>query len=327
MILQISNRTICPPLPETCWSQHDSDNRQDSAPGLSAAGATGSPLQDASNHPDLSQRGAHPDAADLARKAHQAEQKRARRAAMSEQQAEAVRAANASAHKKSRSVRRKVPAAAAGYAALSMTVMSTLFRSSCAAAAAAAPPQQPIEPQPSATSASDLIHPTTLPQAIAPLPPLPAVPNMASVNPNQSIMHGPSHPPVQQHPFSLQAFPPVPVDPNMTGSTQGSMQTPPLSAQILNGEPAEPQRLTWLHVGAAKRTAPRQPAGGPVGPQGPPAPQNPSINPQDQPPHSPHNATVYAADLYSGPTTFSRRAWVTDMEALCVKVIHTGQTQ
>ena len=196
MILQVSNRTICPPLPEACWSQHDTDCRQDPAPDLPAAVATGSPLQDASNLPDLSQPGAQPDAAELARKAHQAQQKRARRAAMSEQQAEAVRAANASAHKKTRSVRRRAPAAAAGYAALSMTVMSTLFGSS-SAAAAAQPPQQPIGPQLSATTP---IPPTTLPRAIAPWPPLPAVPNMTSLNPNQSIMHDPSHAPVQQHP-------------------------------------------------------------------------------------------------------------------------------
>ncbi len=113
---------------------------------------------------------------------------------MSQQQAEAVRAADASAHKKSRSVRHKVPPAAAGYTALSMTVMATLFGSS---AAASQSPQQPMWPQPNAITASGLIPPgmiPTQPQAHAPLPPLPADPNMTSVNPNQSIMHDPSQP-------------------------------------------------------------------------------------------------------------------------------------
>ena len=89
------------------------------------------------------------------------------------------------------------------------------------------------------------------PQAFAPLPPLPADPNLTNVNPNQSIMHDPSQPPqapVQQHPSSLQPFPTVPADPNMTSSTQVSMQEPPLSTQVLDTELAEPQRLTWLHV-------------------------------------------------------------------------------
>ena len=105
---------------------------------------------------------------------------------MSIQQAEAVRAANASAHKKSRSVRHKVPPSAAGYAALSMTVMATLFRSN---AAASQSPQQPMWPQPNAITASGLIPPGMIPmqpQALAPLraslPPLPADPNMTSVS-------------------------------------------------------------------------------------------------------------------------------------------------
>ena len=266
--------------------RHDVDRRQAPVTDAPAAPvATGKPLQDASNLPDLS----HQQTAEVARKARRAQHKRDVRAAMSEQQAEAVRATDARAHKKSRSVRYKVPAAAAGCAAQSMTVMATLFGSSSAAAAAAAQhPQQVIGPQPSATSASGHIPPTTLPQAIAPLP---AVPNMTSVNLNQRIMHDPSHAPVQQHPSALQPFPPVPADPNMTGSTQGSMQPPLLSAQVPDREPAEPQRLTWLHVGAAKRTALRQPAR-------PPAPRIPSMNPEDQLPHSPHSTTIYAADLY-----------------------------
>ena len=142
---------------------------------------------------------------------------------MSEQQAAAVRAANTSAHQRSRSSRHKASPAVAGCSALSLTVMEALFGSSPAAAAAAQPPQQPVWPQPSATTASGLIPPTTLPQAIAPLPPLPAEPNTTSVNLNQSIMHDQSQPsqaPVQQHPFSLQSFPSVPADPNMTGPIQ-----------------------------------------------------------------------------------------------------------
>ncbi|KAL0044745.1 hypothetical protein WJX82_007918 [Trebouxia sp. C0006] len=63
--------------------------------------ATGKPLQDASNLPDLS----HQQTAEVARKARRAQHKRDVRAAMSEQQAEAVRATDARAHKKSRSVR------------------------------------------------------------------------------------------------------------------------------------------------------------------------------------------------------------------------------
>ena len=116
-------------------------------PDLPAAVATGSPLQDSCNLPDLSQRAAQPDAAKLARKAHETQQKPARRAAMSEQQADAVRAADASGHKKRRSTRHKVSPAVAGYSALSMTVMAALFGSSPAAAAAAQPSQQPIWPQ------------------------------------------------------------------------------------------------------------------------------------------------------------------------------------
>ncbi len=69
------------------------------------------------------------------------------------------------------------------------------------------------------------------------------------------------------------------------------MHVPPLSTQVPDMEPAEPQQLTWLQVGAAKQTAPRQPARGP-------APQIPSINPEDQPPHSPHSTSIYAADLH-----------------------------
>ncbi len=115
---------------------------------------------------------------------------------------------------------------------------------------------------------------------------------MTSVNPNQRIMHDPSH---------------APADPNMTGSTQGSMQPPPLSAQVPDREPAEPQRLTWLHVGAAKRTAPRQPARDPLGPQGLSAPQIPSINLEDQPPHSLHSTTIYTADLYCLHPAFQRQ--------------------
>ena len=84
----------------------------------------------------------------------------------------------------------------------------------------------------------------------------------------------------------------------MTGSTQVSMQEPLLSAQVPDTEPAEPQRLIWLRIGAAKRTAPRQSARGPLGPQGPLAPQIPSINPEDQPSHSPDSTSVYAADLH-----------------------------
>ncbi len=174
-------------------NRHDIDCRQ--APVTKAPAApvpTGAPLQDASNQPDLS----HQQTAE-AGKARRAQHKRDVRAVMSQQQAEVVRATDARAHKKSRSVRYKVPAAAAGYAALSMTVMATLFGSSSAAAAAPPPPQQPIGPQPSATSASGLEPPATLPQAIAPLP---AVPNMTSVNLNQRITHDPSHAPVQQHP-------------------------------------------------------------------------------------------------------------------------------
>ena len=155
----------------------------------------------------------------MARKVRRAQHQPEVRAAMSEQQAAAVRTADASAHKKSRSVRHKVSPAVAGYSALSMTVMTALLGSS--PAAAAQPPQQPIGPQPSATAASGLIPPTTFPQAIAPLAPLPAVPNMTSVNPSQGIMHDPSHMPVQQHPSSLQPFPPVPADPNMTHCESG----------------------------------------------------------------------------------------------------------
>lgn len=162
--------------------------------------------------------------------------------------------------------------------------MATLFGSS---AAASRPPQQPMWPQPNAITASGLIPPGMIPmqpQALAPLPPLPAVPNMTNVNPNQSIIHDPSRPsqaPVQQHSCSFQPFPTVLADPNMTNSTEVSMQESPLSAQVLDTELAEPQRLTWLHVGAAKLTALQQPAGGPLGPPGPPAPQIPSINPED----------------------------------------------
>lgn len=50
----------------------------------------------------------------------------------------------------------------------------------------------------------------------------------------------------------------------MTGSTQVSMQETPLSAQVPDTEPAKPHRLTWLHIDAAKQTAPRQPARGPL---------------------------------------------------------------
>ncbi len=183
--------------------------------------ATSTPLQDASSLPDLShQRPAQLEAAEVARKARRAQHQREVKAAMSEQQAVAARTADASAHKKSRSVRHKVSPAIAGYSALSMTVMAALLGSSPAAAAAAAaqPSQQPIGPQPNATAASGLMPPTTLPQPIAPLPPLPAVPNMTSVNPDQSIIHDPSH---------------APADPNMTGSTQGSMQPPPYQLRFL----------------------------------------------------------------------------------------------
>ncbi|KAL0046795.1 hypothetical protein WJX82_010119 [Trebouxia sp. C0006] len=62
--------------------------------------ATGTPLQDASNLPDLS----HPQTAEVARKARRAQHKRDVRAAMSEHQVEAVRATNAHAHKKSSNV-------------------------------------------------------------------------------------------------------------------------------------------------------------------------------------------------------------------------------
>ena len=56
--------------------------------------ATGTPLQDASNLPDLShQQAAQPDAAEVARKARRAQGKGDVRAAMFEQQAKAVRAA------------------------------------------------------------------------------------------------------------------------------------------------------------------------------------------------------------------------------------------
>ena len=119
-----------------------------------------------------------------------------------------------------------------------------------------------LTPQPNAITARGLIPPGMMsmqPQALAPLSPLPADPMMTSVQPNQSIMHDASQPsqaPVQQHPSSLQPFPPVPADPNMTGCTQVSMQEPPVSAQVPDTEPAEPQRLTWLHIDAAKQTAP-----------------------------------------------------------------------
>ena len=125
---------------------------------MPAAVATGSPLQDSRILPDLSQRAAQPDAAELARKAHQAQQKRARRAAMSEQQADAVRAADASGHNKSRSVRHKVSPAVAGYSMFSMTVMAALFGSSAASSAANL----------ATATASGLISPTTLPQAMHP---------------------------------------------------------------------------------------------------------------------------------------------------------------
>ena len=42
------------------------------------------------------------------------------------------------------------------------------------------------------------------------------------------------------------------------------MQETPLSAQVPDTEPAKPQPLTWLHIGTAKQTAPRQPARGPL---------------------------------------------------------------
>lgn len=133
---------------------------------LAAPLATGTPLQDSSNLICLTSKAAQPDAAEVARKAHRAQHQREVRAAMTEQQAAAVRAADASAHNKSMSVKHKVSPAVAGYSALSMTVMTALFSSS-SAAAVAQPPQQPIEPQPSATTASDLIPTTTSPQAPA----------------------------------------------------------------------------------------------------------------------------------------------------------------
>ncbi|DBB13200.1 TPA: hypothetical protein ACH3X3_004948 [Trebouxia sp. C0006] len=73
------------------------------------------------------------------------------------------------------------------------------------------------------------------PQAFAPLQPLPADPNLTNVNPNQSIMHDPSQPsqaPVQQHPSSLQPFPTVPANPNMTISTQVLQSGPPCNNQL-----------------------------------------------------------------------------------------------
>ena len=79
----------------------------------------------------------------------------------------------------------KVPPASAGYTALSMTVMATLFGSS---AAASQSPQWPMWPQPNAITASGLTPPGVIPmqpRALALLPLLPADPNMTSVNSNQ----------------------------------------------------------------------------------------------------------------------------------------------
>lgn len=124
--------------------------------------ATGTCLQDASNLPNLShQQAAQPDAAEVACKARRAQCQRDLEAAMSEQQAEAVRAAVASAHKKSRSVRHKVPpAAAAGYTTLSMNSEGKLFGSGSAALQSL---QQPMWPQPNAITASGLIPPGMIP--------------------------------------------------------------------------------------------------------------------------------------------------------------------
>ncbi len=84
--------------------RHDVDRKQAPVTDAPAAPvATGTPLQDASNLPDLS----HQQTAEVARKARRAQHKRDVRAAMSEQQAEAVRATDARAHKKSRSVRQQ----------------------------------------------------------------------------------------------------------------------------------------------------------------------------------------------------------------------------
>ncbi len=93
--------------------------------------ATSTSLQDAGSLPDLPhQRPAQLEAAEVARKARRAQHQREVKAAMSEQQAVAARTADASAHKKSRSVRHKVSPATAGYSALSMTVMAALLGSS-----------------------------------------------------------------------------------------------------------------------------------------------------------------------------------------------------